>query len=672
MFQKSIDGGTTWLGGPKKVQSVVPIGMVNSISHRDVLVNKGNMRVSSLPYMAVDHSNGPRRGYIYIVQTGKDENGLTRLYFAKSTNGGADWASKIRIDDNQYGNDMWFPNVCVDPKTGIVAVVYYSSQNDPDNNGFDVYLAVSNDGANFRNMRITPQMIYLNSPDDIIGDNGNYYWGDYTSITAYNGKIYPCWWMPSGYNTSFYTNDVYVALLSTNPKAPTALATISDYQSPNSVTLNWIDPSVNQLSDPLGDFVIIVYRNDVEIARVNKGIQTYVDGSVVDGQQYTYSIKTHTSEDLESALIYQSVVAGGGLKPFPPSKISTKPTSNGVLLSWENPMYHTDSTYCHDVIKVDIYVDDAMNQTFSGSIQAGQNSSIALNISPNQFHLIKLKAIAKRGQIETESDFSDKFIAYAGDVLSELTDNFDTTPDPIAKYTTEGWGTTTVKSISAPNSLTDSPEGKYQNNAFNYVYFPPVIISQEKTTLSFEHIAIIHKNGDYGIVYVSSDFGVTWKGVLSVNSDRSAGFTDDIATSSWYSERIGLADYIGDTVMIAFELYSNNFNNRDGWYIDDLRIDDSPALVDELQYLYSGLTLEASPNPVSNTTKFSMFLPFGDEARISLYDIIGNEVLQIYKGRLNSGSCDFDINISTLNDGVYYCRANVGKTSRTIPIVVNK
>jgi hypothetical protein len=114
LFQKSTNGGTAWLASPKKVQQVVPIGMVNSISHRDVLVKKGNMRVSSLPYIAVDLSNGPRKGYIYIVQTGKDENGLTRLYFAKSTNGGEDWESKIRIDDNQYANDMFFPNISVD------------------------------------------------------------------------------------------------------------------------------------------------------------------------------------------------------------------------------------------------------------------------------------------------------------------------------------------------------------------------------------------------------------------------------------------------------------------------------------------------------------------------------------------------------------------------------
>jgi hypothetical protein len=630
------------------------------------------MRVSSLPYISVDLSNGPRRGFIYIVQTGKDENGDTRLYFAKSTNGGEDWTSKIRIDDNPYGNDMWFPNISVDPVTGMISVVYYSSQNDPNNNGFDVYLAVSNDAVNFKNIRITPQMIYLDSPEDIIGENGNYYWGDYTSVTSYNGKIYPCWWMPSGYNTAFWTNDVYVALLSTNPKSPTGFTATSDYQSPNSVILNWTDPSVNQLSDPLGDFQIIVYRNDIEIARVDKGLQTYTDASAVDGQQYTYSIKAYTNEGLESGLIYTTLVAGGGLKPFPPTKISAKSISNGFLLSWENPMYHTDSTYCHDVIQIDIYVDDVKNQSFTESIQAGHKSAIAMNLEINKFHIVKLKAVAKRGQLETESEFSDVTVAYAGNPLGQLNDNFDIVPDPTARYSNEGWGITDVKSVSSPNSLTDSPNGKYENNAKNFIYFPPVIISPDSTTLSFEHIAIIHNKGDWGIVWISNDFGLTWNKLLSVNSDRSPGFTDDIATSSWFSERIGLAEYIGDTVMIAFELFSNNFNNREGWFIDDLKINDSPSLVEDLQYFSSGLTLDVTPNPVSNLAKFTLFLPFADEGEISLYNIIGNKVLTLYEGNLLSGEFEFDLDLSGLNDGVYYCRVNFGRTSKTIPIVVNR
>ncbi|TAL71090.1 MAG: T9SS type A sorting domain-containing protein [Bacteroidetes bacterium] len=672
MFQKSINGGNTWLSTAKKIQSVKPIGVPNSISGRDVLENKGSMRVSSLPYIAVDMSNGPRRGYIYIVQTGRDENGLTRLYLAKSTNGGNEWTTKIRIDDNQYGNDMWFPNISVDAITGMISVVYYSSQNDSENKGFDVYLAISNDGINFRNIRITPQMIKLDSPDDIIGDNGNYYWGDYTSITSYNGKIYPCWWMPSGYNSNFWTNDVFVALLSTNPKPPANFVSSSDYQSPNTVTLNWIDPKVNQLTDPLGDFVIIIYRDNIEIARVNKGMQTYVDPTAVDGQQYTYSIRTHTTEGLESILVNSTVVAGGGLKPFPPTKISSRPTSTGIILSWENPMYHTDSTYSQDVNKIDIYVDSVKNQTYSGSIQAGQISGMTLNIQPNQFHQVKLKAIGKRGSIETESDFSGTLLTYAGNVLTELSDSFDISPDPIVKYTTNGWGTTNIKSISPPNSITDSPQGDYPNNNSNFLYFQPVIISPEKNTISFEHIAIIQKNGDWGIVHISSDFGATWKGVLGVNSGRSAGFTDNVATSSWYSERIGLSDYIGDTLTIAFELYSNNFSKKDGWYIDDLRIDDSPAGIDNDKYIYSGLTLDISPNPAANKTKINLFLPFADKSSIKLYDILGNEVMNLYEGFLQSGAFELDCDLSGLDDGIYYVKANIGKTSRINPVVINK
>jgi hypothetical protein len=670
--QKSTNGGATWLPGPSKAQSILSNGVLNTVSYRYVLENKQNMRIASMPYIAVDNSNGPRKGYVYIVQTGLDETGKTRLFLSKSTNGGVDWTSKIRIDSNQYGNDMFFPNIAVDPVTGIIAVIYYSSQNDLNNVGFDAYLAVSSDGVNFRNIRLTPQMIYVNNSSDIVGDNGNFYWGDYTSVTAYNGKIYPCWWMPSGYNTQFYTNDVYVAPLSTEPKPPTNLTAGSDYHTPNRVTLKWTDPVTNQLGDNLTDFKIVVSRNDVEISQINKGLQTYNDDNAVDGTQYTYSIKARLANGMESPSISVSLFAGGALKPFPPTAIAARPVKNGVLLSWTNPYYHTDSTFFSDFNRIDIYVDSVKTDSVTSNIQAGEISSVQLNLTPKKFYLITLKAVGKRGKIETESDFSNVSVAYAGEPFTELYDNFDDTPDTVARYTNQGWGLTQIKAVSPPNALTDSPIGNYANNATNYVYFPPVILSQTMKTLGFEEIAIIQTGGDAGIVWLSSDFGVTWNSLVSVSSNRSSGFTDNVSTSSWYSERIGIDKYVGDTVMLAFELYSNNFNNKDGWYIDNLKIDDSPALVDYAGYFSSGMTLNAVPNPVLNSVKIEFTLPLPGDVVISLYDIMGNQVKNIHKGRLSPGEYSYVTDMSNLADGVYYCKVNAGNASKTIPIIVSK
>ncbi len=670
--QKSADGGATWLSSPKKAQSIPPVGTLNSLSYRYVLENKQSLRVASMPYIAVDNSNGPRRGYVYLVQTGKDDNGQTRLFLAKSTDGGGTWTSKIRIDDNQYGNDMFFPNIAVDPVTGMVAVVYYSSQNDANNIGFDAYLAFSSDGVNFRNIRLTPQLIYVNNSSDVVGDNGNYYWGDYTSITAYNGRIYPCWWMPSSYNSAFWTNDVYVAPLSTSPKPPTNLTAVSDYHTPTRVTLNWIDPITNQLGDNLGDFKIVVSRNGTDIGQVAKGQQTYNDDSAVDGTQYTYSIKARLDNNMESPSISVSLYAGGGLKPFPPTSISARSNKNGVLLSWTNPFYHTDSTYFNDFNRIDIYIDSVKTESVSSNIQAGEISSVQLNLIPKKFYLITLKAIGKRGDIETESDYSELSVAYAGEPYTELYDNFDNVPDTVATYTNQGWGLTQIKAVSPPNALTDSPIGNYANNATNYIYFPPVILSPTMKTLGFEEIALIQKNGDAGIVWISSNFGSTWNTLVSVNSDRSPGFTSDIATSSWYSERISIDKYVGDTVMIAFELYSNNFNNKDGWYIDNLKIDNSPALVDNADYYGSGITLNASPNPVMNSVNIGLMLPLPGNVVISLYDIMGNIVKTIHNGRLDSGQYSFITDMSELSDGIYYCKVNAENASKTIPIIVNK
>jgi hypothetical protein len=135
MVQISLNGGQTWRPAPVIAQTVGTTGTYNSTSGRQVLADKQNIRVSSYPAIAVDHSNTPRRGWIYLVQSGKDVQGRSGIFFTYSTNGGLTWAPSQRIDNNTLHNDLFFPAIAVDPVTGIIAVLYYSSQHDPDKPG---------------------------------------------------------------------------------------------------------------------------------------------------------------------------------------------------------------------------------------------------------------------------------------------------------------------------------------------------------------------------------------------------------------------------------------------------------------------------------------------------------------------------------------------------------
>jgi hypothetical protein len=675
VLQKSTDGGDTWLNAPKLVQSVKTIGTLNTQSNRNVLTTKASLRVTSLPYIAIDNSNGPRRGTIYVIQTGKEDNSNnTRVFLAKSTDGGNTWVNKIRIDNNPYGNDMFFPSISVDRTNGMVAVLYYSSQNDSTNVGFDAYCAISMDGQNFTNIRLTPQMIYVLNSSDVAGDgNGNNYWGDYTNITTYNGNVYPCWWMPAGYNTQFYDEDVFVALLSTVPDSPSNLKADNSYSNPTQVKLSWVDPVKNQLGVTLGDFKIVIYRNGTQIAQVNKGVQTYTDNGAVDGQPYTYGFKTLTSDNLESVVVTISGTAGGALQLLAPSNIIPRSNSTGFLLSWTNPNYHIDSSYAQDISKINIYKDSVLLQSVTTGITAGHASSVQITLPTEKFYILKLTAVGKRGSVETESNSSDVVVAYAGSPLKTLHENFDNPQTAVATYTDQGWGTTTIKAVSLPNSITDSPVGNYKNNANNSIYFPPLVMTSTDTTLCFEHIALIDQSNDWGVVSISKDFGSTWQANLGVNNTRSKGFTSDIATSQWFNEARDISNYKNDTIMIKFTLISNNFKSADGWYIDDLRVSNEVASVETQQDYQDGLIVNVYPNPAaSDLVSIRVTIPFTGNTTISMYDMLGNLVKNVIDTRYEPGVYENSINISGLLDGFYYCRVSYNGITKTVPVIVNR
>lgn len=672
-FQKSTNGGETWAwSSSKSVQRVRTTGTL--VGYRKALADKQAMRVSSHPYMAVDQRNGN----LYVVQSGKDEQSFYGIWLAKSTNGGETWSSNIRIDNNELGNDMIMPSITVDPVTGIVAVLYYSSQNDENNTGFDAYIAYSKDGENFNHVRLTPSTWYFTKADAVAHQTleslGNY-WGDYTSITSYNGKIYPLFWMPSSPTGNYWSNDAYTAIISPAPKAPTNFIATPSTENFNEITLNWIDPTQNLLFEDLKEFNIKVYRDGQEIGEANKGAQLFLDDNAINGVTYQYSIKAVTNDSFESDFVYVNATAGGALEPNKPTNIVGRPITDGVNLQWLNPDKHIDNTFLHDLDKVNIYVDGTFSTSISkDAIVPGQISSYSINLPTEKFYKIKLTALTKRGEIITESQFTEEVLCYAGAPLTDLLENFDSESSTIIPYyTNEGWGITDTIAFSLPNCITDSPHGDYKSNAYNYLILQPVVIPSSTPTLSFEHIANIHTQaGDYGVFFISDDFGTTWKDLTCFDMSMSEKFTGDLSTSEFISYHKRLDDYIGDTLYIAFRVVTSAFLERDGWYIDDIRLTDNPSSIDEIGNLERGLSLKVYPNPVSNDATLNFRMPIAETAEIKLIDIMGNEVSTITNSYFEAGDHSLPINLNQYPQGIYFCKLNVNGINVIERIVVIK
>ncbi|MCX7909026.1 MAG: T9SS type A sorting domain-containing protein [Ignavibacteria bacterium] len=674
--QKSTTGGTSWAwSSPKVAQTVISIG--EKVNLRMALPNKGNMRVSSHPYICL----GETPNELFLVQAGKDENGKYRIYFAKTTNGGESWTSRIRVDDNQYGNDMFFPAIAYDPSSKILAVSYYSSQMDPDNKAVDLFVSVSFDKGNtWKSIRVTPTSWYLDHANAVIDAGGaslGRYWGDYLSMIAYDGKIIPCFWMPNNPRGTFYSNNAYVAILTTAPKPPEKITYINNYQEPSKIILKWKDPTENQLGGELKDFKIAIYKGTEKIAEVPKGVQEYTYVGLVDGESFSFGLKTIDNNGLESPLVTISGIAGGALEPLAPKIIVARPNEGGVLLTWQNPDKHIDSSFFHDYESLEVFSNDQKVYTIDKTnLLTGQVQSAIIPLPTKKFYELKIRSVGKRGTKLTPSQFSNIVLAYSGAPLSELSETFDNSNNMVPFYTngnTDKWGITNKAANTPPNSLTDSPSGDYKPKSENYVIFAPVVPKSPNLTLSFEEIAIIDSSGDAGVISISDDFGLTWKDIAWIDMRRSSDFKDNVSQSKWFTESRSLADYENDTVFIKFTLISNPLKNKDGWYIDNVRLDNSVNKVEELVKGSNIIDYKAYPNPTSNNVLLELVLSKSNYLDVKLTDNLGNLLDHIIDNRYtNAGRLEITIDLANQPNGVYFVFIKTISDIIAIPITVVK
>ncbi|MCK4773525.1 MAG: glycosyl hydrolase, partial [Candidatus Krumholzibacteria bacterium] len=185
-FDKSIDGGATF--GKDVIVTTQPGGWIIDIP--------GIFRCNGWPVTACDVSNSPYRGHIYVSwsdqRNGSDD---TDVFLIKSTDGGATWHSRVRVNDDTRAAHQFFPWMTVDPVTGRIYFVFYDRRRTT-GNATDVYVAVSKDGgANFDNFMVSDSSF---TPTDTV------FFGDYIGIAARDGMVYPAWARMDGTDLSVW------------------------------------------------------------------------------------------------------------------------------------------------------------------------------------------------------------------------------------------------------------------------------------------------------------------------------------------------------------------------------------------------------------------------------------------------------------------------------------
>jgi len=188
-FNKSLDGGNTWM--PKsKVVMTIPGGWNQEIP--------GVYRANGMPILLSDLSQGPNRGNLYLCWS-DERNGDVDVFVSSSSDGGEHWTEAVRVNNDKTNTPQFFPWMTVDVVTGNLYAVFYDRRNHTNFNT-DVYLATSSDGGKtWTNERISEKPFE---------SNASVFLGDYNNISAVNGVVRPIWTRIDNYKTS-----VWIALI---------------------------------------------------------------------------------------------------------------------------------------------------------------------------------------------------------------------------------------------------------------------------------------------------------------------------------------------------------------------------------------------------------------------------------------------------------------------------
>ena len=181
VFSKSTDGGNTWTTPTLMATIVLGLGIPNT-----------NVGDEDYPAIAVDNSDGPYAGNLYVVMytwTGI----YMRVQVIRSTDGGNTWSKPVPVAPG-ITHDQFFPWISVSP-TGLVGVSWLDRRNDPNNVNYQAFAAISSDGG--RSFQPNVQLTTKFSNPNNNGGPDDRWMGDYSGNTWDGPDYFIAAWMDS-------------------------------------------------------------------------------------------------------------------------------------------------------------------------------------------------------------------------------------------------------------------------------------------------------------------------------------------------------------------------------------------------------------------------------------------------------------------------------------------
>ena len=182
MLSKSVDGGSTW-STPIKIATVHDRSLPHTFEG-----------VDNYPSIAVDNSDGPYAGNLYVVMYNWTGTYL-KVIMIRSTDGGTTWSKPLPLAPKTDTHDQWFPAISASPG-GLVGVSWLDRRNDPNDIDYQAFAAISYDGGK----SFAPNWQLTQAFSDPEKGSGNNWMGDYTGNTWSGDDEFIAAWMDSSFS----------------------------------------------------------------------------------------------------------------------------------------------------------------------------------------------------------------------------------------------------------------------------------------------------------------------------------------------------------------------------------------------------------------------------------------------------------------------------------------
>jgi carboxypeptidase T len=233
--------------------------------------------------------------------------------------------------------------------------------------------------------------------------------------------------------------------------------------------------------------------------------------------------------------------------------------------------------------------------------------------------------------------------------------------DDMTGWNSLAWAVTNQAFVTAPASITDSPNSTYGPMEYNEIELGSFINLANVTSAKLKFWAqwSIEPDYDYVQVFATTPTLFTWMPLCGKYTKSGTAFQAENEPvydgfQTWVEEEMDLADFIGEQVKFRFLLVSDNFLEYDGFYFDDLKVVIHSVVTGEMELPLTGTGLYQNyPNPSSGSTTipYNVFGKINENTSIKILNTLSIEVAQ-YK--LTEKSGEIKINTEHLAPGVYY------------------